>query len=144
MSLEPACRIIRVDIKSERLQPRNIRPEEPASERQYKAVIRDPGFAACIIHRDRLRGAIDAGHATFDPPHADRRENIIQRNDDVGQIALVIPDADVVIWILIDQDDLGIPWRDSELQKLAHRADRAPQPGKSTTQNKDTLHVGTR
>jgi hypothetical protein len=72
---------------------------------------------------------------------ADRIEHLGERDSDVGDVDLVIPDPDVVIRVTVDNQYLDRACDGADLVKFARRADRSPQPGESSTEHKDACHV---
>jgi hypothetical protein len=53
---------------------------------------------------------------------ADRIERLGERDSDIAQIGLVIPDSDVVIGVAVDKQNLNLTWGDAGFVKPANCA----------------------
>ena len=87
-----------------------------------------------------MPGDIDRLHVRNAMLHADGIEQLCQRNDDVIELDLVIADADVVIRIAVDHEDLGIAGVSANFLALARRAERGPQARKAGAENENARH----
>ena len=73
--------------------------------------------------------------------HTDRIKQTGKRNRGVAQIDLVIANADVVIGVAVEYEDLDLGGTRTNLVPLARRADRGPQPGKSGPKDENARHA---
>jgi hypothetical protein len=72
---------------------------------------------------------------------ADRVEHLSEWDGDVAEVRLVVPHADAMIGIAVDDQDFDLPARNAEFSKLARRAHRGPQAGKSRAEHQNACHA---
>src|SRR5262249_4660009 len=86
-----------------------------------------------------LRAQIEAGDLPFHAANADGTEHVIKGNADATQVRLVVPNTDAVKGVAVDQGDLDRVGAPAQFVELAGRAQHAPQPGESASQNQDSF-----
>src|SRR5262249_13028080 len=90
---------------------------------------------------DLLAGDIDRPDLAENMLDPDRVEQPGKRDRRLAEIDLVIANADVVIRIAIDDENVDVGRTSADLGALARSTDRSPQAGKAGTEHKNPRHA---
>ncbi len=99
---------ISVDASAMLSQAGNLRPAKLAAGRQHQPIVRQPLRKAAELDFEFSPIEINAHHAAFDPPYADRRQHLSERHSHLAQIGFVESHADAVVRVGIDQHDFDL------------------------------------
>jgi len=70
-----------------------------------------------------------------------RIEHFAERDRDVAEVELVIPDTNVVIGVAVDDQYLNFAGESADLVELASSANSRPQTCESGTEHEDASHL---
>ena len=141
MGVEPNSGRVGIDVKAVRRETGNRRAHQLAAQGQHEPIVGQGFQPAWPGDGDLLLGDVDRldlGGEMFD---ADRVEYLSERDGDVAEVRLVVPHADTVIGIAVDDQDFDLSARNAEFGKLARRTHRGPQTGESRTEHKNARHA---
>ena len=141
MRIELARGLIGVDVKTVRCQSRDRVPRQLAAERQHQPIAGQRFAAAGTRDGDPSSRGIDGFDLGHPVAHADGIKQLCQRDDGLAEIDFVIADADVVVGVAVDDENLDIARPRANLLAFARGADRRPQPRKAGPEDKNTRHV---
>ena len=141
MGIEPECRRISVHVKAVGGEAWNGRAHELAAKRQHEPIVGETFVPARRCDDHLLFPGIDGANFCDPLIDADRVEQFGERNGRVAQIDLVIANADVVIGVAIDDDDLDIGGAGADLVTLACGPDGGPQAGESRSEDDNARHA---
>src|SRR5262245_887268 len=139
MGVEFGCAVVRVHVEGMLGQSGDLRPEELAAEGEHEAVIGKSLLATRRCYGHKLFRCVDAGDLPFHAPDTDGVEHVIKAHPDMSQVRFVIPHANAVEGVAVDQGYFDRVGPLADFVELAGRADRAPKPGKPASQNKDSF-----
>ncbi len=126
MILETKRRSIGIDVERMLGQAGNIGTHHFAAECEHEAIIAQRLLAVACDQRDLAPHRIDRLDLADTVRDTDRIEQLRKRQRDLAEIDLVIAHADVVVGIAVDDADLDVAARRTNLVAHARGADGRP------------------
>lgn len=141
MGVEPNAGRVGIDVKAVRRKTGNGRAHQLAAQGEHEPIVGQGVPPAWPGDDDLLLGDVDRFNLGGEMFDADRVEYLSERDGDVAEVRLVVPHADAMIGIAVDDQDFDLSAGNAELGKLARRAHRGPQTGEPRPEHKNACHA---